>query len=114
MFRDGPDVRYYSYKIMIAIPSWYDVKMEMIGNSSACSFTKITAYIKTIRREMFFEYYSGLLDQKHQITIFFFSKFGKTTYMSFGSDKEMPVGIWESVEKDNPILVSVKKEIFLA
>lgn len=113
MFRDSSDVRNYSYEIMVSIPSWYNVEMEMIGNASACSFPKITTNIKTIRRQMVLEYLSRLLDQKHQTTIFLLTKISNAANVSFGCDKEVPIGIWKSVKKDNSIMIPIEQEVFL-
>jgi hypothetical protein len=111
MLRNGSDFGDDCNKIMIAIPAWNDMIVEVVCNTSSCNGTKVATDVKTIGRQMLFQYDYGLLDEKHNAPIFLFRQSSQTINMPFGGNQEMTVGIGKSVEQNDALKAAVKKEI---
>ncbi len=96
---------------MIAIPSGYYVKMQMISDSSSSNPTKVTPYIKAVRIEAYLKDFSCLSYKVHEVRIFTVTKLSKAANVPYRCNQQVSVRVWESVKEDNSFCITIEQEI---
>ena len=55
-----------SHIVMVTIPAWNNMEMEMVVDSSPCNPAKIEAYVKAVRLQVGLEYSAAVLEHGHE------------------------------------------------
>ena len=66
MLRYCPYIGCDSHIIMVTIPAWNNMEMQMVIDSSPRNLAKIEAYVKAVRVHVDVEYSAAVLEHGHE------------------------------------------------
>ena len=70
MLRYCPYLGCDGHVVMVTIPAWNNMKMQMIVDSGPCNPAKIETYVKAVRVQVGIEYSAAVLEHGHERKVF--------------------------------------------
>ena len=94
----------HRHEVRVAIPSWHDMKMDMLVDSGAGRPANICADVETIRVGDFLERLHHALYERHDFSQFIFGKIDNRGDMAVGDDQQVSAVIREEIHDDKATL----------
>ena len=109
MLGDGSYFSGDGHEIMVPLPTWDDVKMQMVGNAGTGGCAEIKANIDAVGLEMAAKHGAAAGEHRHEPIVLFRRKFREISQVPAWSHKQMAVGIGKTIEQHNSLVVTIQQ-----
>lgn len=109
VLRNGPDFCADGHEIMVVLPAWHEMEMQMVGNAGASRRTEIKADIDAVGLEMAAKHCAAGGEHRHDPVVLLSSEFGEIGQMPAWGHEQMTIGIRKAIEQHHSLVIAIQQ-----